>query len=194
MRVIETTVYKFNELSDKAKETARDWYREGALNNDWYDFVYEDAQRILNLAGFTIDKIYFSGFSSQGDGACFTGSWKADNVKLGEAIKEAPQDKDILRIANEIERITKLWPESNMTVKHSGHYYHKYETTFEVNSDNKGNLEEGSEEAIIEVSRDAMEWIYRRLENEYNFMNEDDQIDENIIANEYEFEETGNRA
>lgn len=32
MRTETVTIYKFDELSDRAKEKARDWYREGALD------------------------------------------------------------------------------------------------------------------------------------------------------------------
>ena len=33
--VIETTVYRLNELSDVAKDKARVWYREGGFDYDW---------------------------------------------------------------------------------------------------------------------------------------------------------------
>jgi hypothetical protein len=50
-RTMETMVFHFDELSDKAKEKARDWYREGALDHDWWDSVYEDAAEIAKLTG-----------------------------------------------------------------------------------------------------------------------------------------------
>ena len=78
-QTFEVTVFKFNELDDKAKEKAREWYREGALNYDWWDSVYEDAERIAEILGIelkhrqekqrygmTIQEpcIWFSGFCS----------------------------------------------------------------------------------------------------------------------------------
>ena len=42
MPVIETTtrtLYKFDELSDEAKEKARDWYREAGAGDQWWDCV-----------------------------------------------------------------------------------------------------------------------------------------------------------
>jgi hypothetical protein len=57
MRTIETTVYEFGELSDSAKERARDWCREGALDYEWWDSTYEDAARIgLKLKSFDLDR------------------------------------------------------------------------------------------------------------------------------------------
>ena len=52
--VIETTVYRLGELSDAAKDKARAWYREGGFDNDWYDAVYEDFQRIAEILGLNL--------------------------------------------------------------------------------------------------------------------------------------------
>ena len=49
--VIETTVYRLDELSDAAKDKARAWYREGGFDYDWYDAVYEDFQRVADILG-----------------------------------------------------------------------------------------------------------------------------------------------
>lgn len=83
-RTQEITVYKFNELSDKAKEKAREWYRKGALSYVWWDAVYEDIKHVATRLGIEFSNkknenstpaIYFSGFCSQGDGASFEGCW-----------------------------------------------------------------------------------------------------------------------
>jgi hypothetical protein len=51
------TSYKYSELSDKAKEVARDWFREGALDYQWWDFVYDDAAQIgLKVTGFDLGR------------------------------------------------------------------------------------------------------------------------------------------
>jgi hypothetical protein len=46
MRTAQINYYTFDELSDKAKERARDWWRQGALSYDWWEFIYEDAERV----------------------------------------------------------------------------------------------------------------------------------------------------
>lgn len=46
MKIIETKVYTFDELSDDTKEKARDWYRQGAMDYEWWDFVEEDGNGI----------------------------------------------------------------------------------------------------------------------------------------------------
>lgn len=49
--VIETTVYTFEELDERAQERARDWYREGIPYEDWHEFVFEDFERICEILG-----------------------------------------------------------------------------------------------------------------------------------------------
>jgi len=40
--------------------------------NDWYDYVFESWIEKLKTRGYEDINIQFSGFCSQGDGACFT--------------------------------------------------------------------------------------------------------------------------
>lgn len=57
VRVIETPVYNFDDLDDDAKEKAREWYRNGALDYDWWDSTYEDAETIgLRIKSFELDR------------------------------------------------------------------------------------------------------------------------------------------
>lgn len=76
MKIIETKVFEFGELSDSAKEKARAWYREGALDYDWWDSTYEDAERIgLKITGFDLDRNRHA-----------TGSFTMDVLDVAKAI------------------------------------------------------------------------------------------------------------
>lgn len=66
------TAYKWEELSQTAKDKARHHYIEN-FTYDWWDSVYEMAKEDGLEKGFRIDDIYFSGFWSQGDGASWIG-------------------------------------------------------------------------------------------------------------------------
>lgn len=48
------TLYEFDELpNEKAKQKARDWWRESSMNDDWYESVYEDAKQAgLKITAF----------------------------------------------------------------------------------------------------------------------------------------------
>lgn len=219
MKTIHTDVYAFDELNDDAKEKARDWWREvNAGDSYWSECVIDDAKECLKFLGWDIGTargrrstpaIYFSGFSSQGDGACFEGSWRAADVNADGLKDHAPLDKELHRIADEMAAIAKDWPDAACSVKHSGHYSHENCTVFadfESNDEAADDLIWGSpeykthcakikesEDALIEASRDFMRWIYRALECEYEYQNSDECVDETIRANEYTFTESGKR-
>lgn len=72
MKTITTTLYSFDELSKKIQEKVLDDLRQIEVEFDnWYDNVYYDWKEKLESKGFIDAKIHFSGFWSQGDGACF---------------------------------------------------------------------------------------------------------------------------
>lgn len=76
MRTIETRVYEFTELSDSAKDKARGWYREHALDYDWWEGTYEDAANIgLKLTGFELDSNRHA-----------TGHFTEDAIDVAEAV------------------------------------------------------------------------------------------------------------
>lgn len=209
-RVTETTVYQFDELSDEAKEKAREWYRQGNCDDSyWSECTIDDAKEIGKYMGMDVDKVYFSGFWSQGDGACFEGTWRASDVKVDKLKEYAPQDKELHRIVNGLAELAKEYPDGYFKVKHRGHYSHSGCTSFDVElpCEQEEELEYDSpeykalqvklgedEDTLIELARDFMDWIYRTLEKEWDYQNSAEQVDEMIRANEYEFLEDGARA
>ena len=108
--VICTTVYLFPELSDAAKENARSWYRELGPHDDWWDAVYEDFERICDILGVRLmgggtrqkPCIWFSGFWSQGDGACFEGYFSHAKGAAARIRNYAPQDPTLHGIADRL--------------------------------------------------------------------------------------------
>lgn len=226
----ETTVYTFAELSDKAKEKARDWYREASQGDTYFsEHVIEDAVRIGELFGLTIDTethtsiggyetidgetkwnpskkktwtspaVHFSGFSSQGDGASFEGTYEYKPGGLAVVMDYAPQDKKLHDIVATLENIG-LGVCFDITT--SGSYSHSGCMSFELRDqyDTEGeliNVEEMFSRDTIEQAQEALkafaDWIYENLEAEYNYQNSAEYIDETIEANEYEFTEHGER-
>lgn len=194
MRTQTISIYKFEELEDSAKEKARDWYRQGALDYDWWDCTFYDANEIAALMGIQIERIYFSGFSSQGDGACFEGYYAYKKGSVEDVKAYAPQDKELHDIALNLSKIQrKSFYRLSAHVKHTGHYYHSGCTSIDVQNDNtySAYVSDDIEEAISEALRDYMNWIYRRLEAEHDYLMSEESVDESIITNEYEFHEDG---
>lgn len=63
----------YSELSASAKEKARNNFIEHWIHEDWQEHVYEDMIERGKELGFLIDRIAYSGFWSQGDGASWEG-------------------------------------------------------------------------------------------------------------------------
>ena len=187
MTTIEYKLAKFEELTDSQKEKALEHHRNWNVDwgYDWFDGVYEDAKNIAELMGIDIDNIWFSGFHSQGDGACFEGSfsYKKGMVK---AVKDyASLDKELHNIAIAIQELhRKAFYGAYGKVKHSGHYNHERSMWVDVDSE-KGSIDE---DAWRDVFADFALWIYRNLEKEYEYLTSDEAIAESLEANEVEFE------
>lgn len=83
MRTAELEVYTFSELSPKVKQKVIEANRNHEVEFDgWWEGVYEVWQEKLKEQGFLSCKIWFRGFSSQGDGACFD----CDDFNIGKLI------------------------------------------------------------------------------------------------------------
>lgn len=188
-QTVTLTAYTFDELDDSAKEAAREWFRSVQLDYDWWDFTTDDAKRLGKTLGIEIDDIYFSGFSSQGDGACFTGQysyrpdWREvldqecggdDLVRLTEIGETLEKNRVLCGDDGEIEEY--VW------VRKAGRYSHEYSVSIESES-----------EEIKDALRDFMRWTYSRLRAEYEWLQSDEQVDETIRANEYLFTAEGRR-
>lgn len=226
MRIVKTKVYQYQELSDEAKEKARDWYREGSQHDEWWDFQnVRDAAKYLGIeiddetqkrvGGYVFDKgtkvttwdsnkettytkpcIYFSGFWSQGDGASFLGTWRADKMRPPKELKaDFASDKELWRIHQALWEFATKYPESYCTSSRSNsHYSHERSTNLEAVLDEEIDYNKETHKPLEECLVDFMQWIYRALEREYEYINSDEQVTETIMINEYEFTEEGKRA
>ena len=195
-------VYGFDELPKEVQEKAIERFRESNLDYDWWDASYDDFSRIAEILGIDLKTkevklmnggirkepaIYFSGFYSQGDGACFEGTYQYAKGSVKKMKAYAPNDEELHRIAQGLYEIQKKYQyRLTASVKHSGHYYHSGCTHIEVDL-----CFPKDEESLKELLRDFMKWIYHTLEKEYSYLQSDEQIVETIKANEYEFTEDG---
>ena len=88
--IVKMTVYPFEELEEAARERAREWYRSLGDPEDWHACVLEDFTEVCERLGVRLrthrvklfgggtreePNVYFQGFGSQGDGACFEGEY-----------------------------------------------------------------------------------------------------------------------
>lgn len=177
---------KYLDLPEDVKEQLRDKHRYVHVDHDWWEGVYDWAKEEAEKFGLDIADIYFSGFSSQGDGASFRGSLYFKECKEDTL----PEDvRDVYRAIHEQYALMKVAdPEGEFSVKitQPGNYSHENTMHFEFYME---EIEEGryepDEETIEEALRDYARWIYRTLEKDYDYLISDEAIDEWLSDSEY---------
>lgn len=156
MREVTVKLYQFEELNERAKEKARNWFREARDGEYDWDWIREDARNI-GLEIFSLD------FNRPNEGRL---RW------------------DALKVAEEI-------------IKQHHKYCDTHKTALryleQLKKENDENLSEEREITEAEFLYDLLEDYRVMLYKEMEYQNSDEFVDENIIANEYEFTEDGER-
>lgn len=191
----QVTVYKFAELSDKAKEKAREWWRRASAGDLYFsEMPTENLVEIAAALGWEIDKkrIFWSGFYSQGDGAQFAGEFSAARVDVSKLAAFLAVDETLAGIAHQFKLIAEAFPQVEGSVKPHGHYSHEMATEFsdDFPAHTKGRI---FAEVWKDQTRALMKWYYSHLREAYEFEQSNEAVDDNITANEYEFTADGER-
>jgi len=191
MRIKQITVYEFEELSPKAKRKVIDQFHDINVDYEWWESETDYWKEKLEEYGFDSPEIYFSGFGSQGDGACFEFNgldidkvWtiytKHNKVKHEAWLKFYLQDFHHFqtrttnsRYSNAMTREIACYDYSNREYRH-------------LDKEAK-RFEEWLESFRIDLCRE----IYKNLENEYYGLISEEAIIETIKCNDYEFTENG---
>ena len=190
-QTITYNTYNYSEHDSMAQEKALNSFIEST--EFCYDFIMDDLKEAGKTIGIDIDRIYFSGFWSQGDGACFTGTYeyKKGSVKLAKSIY--PNWTDLHEIAETLQELQKPYFYAiHAAVEHRGHYYHELCTTIDVTSDGDyGWLPDTVQENIKEALRGFMQLSYSALEKEYEYQTSEQSFIDYIDCNEVVFLENG---
>lgn len=183
---VKTKVYKFDELSDKAKEKALEQFRDINTDDNWYESVYETWKEKLEAMGYSDAEIMFSGFWSQGDGASFT----CDSIDLLKWLKCHRRTGYYRILVKPIKEYSQL---TASIERNNSHYVHERSISAVIHDDiyeSNDKIEKKYIELEKELDLDAetlSSEIYKSLEKEYNYLSSDECVTEMIIANEYEF-------
>jgi hypothetical protein len=192
-RVIEFDVYHYEDLDEKAKERALDWYAE-TTNENWdsndSEHIEEMFRYRLDELGLPSKKIEWSLGYSQGDGVAFYGP-----ISMREYLSKNPLPQ--------FDDLARYWADVDMRIeKRGGRGHCTHSKCMKVVADALTFDEAlpGVEEslgALIEHIQDQIETLSREFEKsgyeEIEYMTRGEGAVESIIANEYEFDAKGNR-
>ena len=203
----EQTEFKFSELSKQAKDAARDANRDWNVNDGWWDYTYEDAVRMAKILGIEIGHtvggprrpprvdISFSGFSSQGDGASFTGRYNFAPDAVAK-MKAETNDETLIRFAEELAvlQVTAKLKYGHLVYARiesgNSHYSHSGTMRCEVFVDDPIDVVILDDESPwLDIFRSFADWIYANLEAEYEHLTSDEVIDEHLA--DLTFDEDG---
>lgn len=184
---------KWEKLSEDRRKWLLERHRNSYVNDEWWGDVYEAFKEDMSAIGVHVEKIYFSGFWSQGDGACFEGH-VADWAKFLTALNE-PEAAHVMTDLEGYTGVSLVW-------NHSGHYYHEHCTAFgaDLAIDNPHDDAEQPlryaawgamygadgplaplEEKFIEFLRDKMCDLYSRLEEEFEYLTSDEEVTTHVL-------------
>lgn len=160
-----TTVYTLNELDEKAKDKARDWFRSCVMSEEWWTSTFEDAEQIgLHITSFNFDR-----------------------GELDGDLKKSAKDVAAAIIANHGETCT--------TYASAKEYLDEYEKIVALDDKiADGDFKDALRADLTEVFSKNLCNNYRKiLSDEYEYQMSDTEVDEGICANEYTFTANGKR-
>lgn len=191
--------YELHRLHKPVRETLIDKWRETQCDHDWWEWTYEDATSMGARMGITVEKIQFSGFSDQGDGASFTGSYECMPDAV-QKIKDECDDATLIAIAEELTLLqTTLKLQYGETFQCSisrdhAHYCHSHA----MDLGDWGSEELAACEDLVffahefrDLLRRFADWIYRQLEAEYTYLTSDEAVKESIVSSGLRFDADG---
>lgn len=141
----------------------------------WSETVVEDFVRLCAVLGVETDekRVYWTGFWSQGDGACFVGTYRYAKGALKEMRAYAPEDEKLHAIAQALQDVQRRnFYSLSATTTHRDRYCHEHSVRVDVASaldDGYRGVSTDDEEAVADALRDLMRWLYRALETEYRY-------------------------
>lgn len=171
MRIIETKAYLFDELTDKAKEKARDWYREGALDYEWWDCTYEDAKNVgMEIQEFDLDR-----------GAYVKARFMASAEETAH------------KIETEHGETCETFKDAKNYLKERDELVNSAPRTSDGELENEYELDQKLDDLDVEFLKTLQEDYRILLQHEMEYLLSDESVDETIRINEYEFTEGGKR-
>lgn len=190
MKTIEIKLYKFDELSEAAQQTAIEKERNNEYNV-YLDFFNDNAKEQINNAGFKGNlTLQYSLSYCQGDGLSFSADYFDKMNDLFIEVLGPGKQKTIDCLINNL----------SFNLKgNNGHYCYAAKSDLDLELDNYYVKSQTNIDLVIDKVREKLEDLYMDLcsylesqgYKEIEYQNSDECISENLISNDYDFTENG---
>jgi hypothetical protein len=170
MKTVTVTLFAINELTDEVKSKVLDKFRDINVNDNWWYSIYDDAKEIgLKITSFDLDR-------------------------------NRHANGEILLAANEVaQNILNNHGDSCGTYKTASSFMEDWQPVFNDYMDESSEKYESKEveEELQEMEDSFLDSLLEdysiMLQKEYEYLMEDEAVEETLIANEYQFLENGKK-
>ena len=180
---VQITLFTFDELSKESQQKLIEGFRQDYdpdYSHIYYDFINDMSEQYG--ADISVDDIQWSGFWSQGDGACFTCDF--DEEVIFPILKERSLTGDQVQCLEELG--VEVQSAQSIRCGPSNFYSHENTVTgdllFSVPDGKEFDVEivNDLESEFTTIIRESCKDLYRRLEDEYDHTTSDEAIIEEI--------------
>lgn len=189
----EFEVYSLDEVREKALEMNR-FINIG--DYAWWESIFENWEFELAEKGFKNASIKFSGFYSQGDGACFDCD-DFDMKKLLELVSLSEDKKDLIsRMINDDSFFLKMYHANSSNL-----YCHERTRFLDWGTEidnpafyTTSTISKTIDEFVLKLEEERIRLckeIYSDLYNGYKDLISDEAVEDTLLVNEYEFNADG---
>jgi len=193
MKQLITNIYPIAELSEQQIEKAHEkWVEFVEFQEFTDDFIIDDIKAIGKAIGIHIDKIHYSGFYNQGDGAWFEGTYQFNPNWKADLEAYAPIELVVKTLA---ESLVSIYNTNKLTaVVKQGHTYYCNSSSADiiVSSPDEDDIDTFESRSLTMYLRSFMNWMYRHIEKEYEYQTSLENFKQVAEANDYHFDENGN--
>lgn len=196
----------FKQLTtDEQAQVIKNYYYINVDCNWWHDDIIENFKDRISreYPFFENIKVYFSGFCSQGDGACFDAGINSSEFMRWILKQEKINAKTINTICNMIEQGQIDFNPGIYKNSYANHYCHEKTRYIEIidldcdyieNKKLKTKYEPMLLNIVDKEQANINEWyrglcydLYSELQKAYEYITSEEAIKETFIANEYTF-------
>ena len=209
----EDRTYRLEQLSPDAREAARDWYREHhAVEQDTLEWIVEGFAEVAEALGFCLEEqtvahrgwngpgitssrpaVAYSIRCSQGDFACFRGSWSYRRQCVHRVRRLRPNDTTLHDIAQALASLQRRWfyqlaahvgPDSG-----HGRDSSRASSVTAIHRPDDNEIEPGGdvEEELNDIIADLDQWLYTKLRDAFLHEYTDEAADEWLQASDSRF-------